>query len=451
VTGAGEPARVLALVDGEHYPPVLIDAIEHLRARGDDVVAAVMLGGGEKLRAPMALGDLPVHTGATQLDALREGLRATGPDLVVDVSDAPVVGVRERFALACVSLASGAAYAGGGFRFDALPAGRTGVPTIAVIGTGKRTGKTAVSAALARHAASRGMRPIIVAMGRGGPAEPVVMHGEIARPTVADLVALADAGQHAASDVYEDALVAGVTTVGARRAGAGLAGIPVHDTVARAIEAARAERPDLLILEGSGTAIPPFAAGATLLVAGGATPAREIEEALGPLRLLISDLVVVTMAEEPILSAETLSALNSTIGEFGVTSPVVSTVFRPIPLGDVAGKRVLLATTAPKGAGQVLRRHLETVHGPTVVGITHHLSDRTELTRDLARAEGTYEVLVTELKAAAIDVAARAALDAGADVVFFDNEPVSTGADLGAAFDGLISRALNGALEQEPR
>ena len=43
---------------------------------------------------------------------------------------------------------------------------------MAVIGTGKRTGKTAVSAQLARVAAGKGISPVIVAMGRGGPAEP---------------------------------------------------------------------------------------------------------------------------------------------------------------------------------------------------------------------------------------------------------------------------------------
>ncbi|MDX6522783.1 MAG: hypothetical protein QOI17_296 [Gaiellales bacterium] len=41
-------ARVLALVDGEHYPPVVRAAIEHASATAD-VVAALLLGGTEKL------------------------------------------------------------------------------------------------------------------------------------------------------------------------------------------------------------------------------------------------------------------------------------------------------------------------------------------------------------------------------------------------------------------
>ena len=43
--------RTIALVDGEHYPPVTRWAIDVARGRGYDVVAAVLLGGTEKLAA----------------------------------------------------------------------------------------------------------------------------------------------------------------------------------------------------------------------------------------------------------------------------------------------------------------------------------------------------------------------------------------------------------------
>ena len=60
-------------------------------------------------------------------------------------------------------------------------------------------------------------------MGRGGPAEPVVVESP---PSVEDLLALSRAGAHAASDYLEGAALAGVTTVGCRRCGGGLAGTP---------------------------------------------------------------------------------------------------------------------------------------------------------------------------------------------------------------------------------
>ena len=441
--------RALALVDGEHYPPVILDALATV-ASDVEVVAAVMLGGGEKLSGPMALGDLEIVTGPSQREALESALHRFAPDVVIDLSDAPVIDARARNLLVALCAARGVAYRVAGSTFEnpwtiSVPA----VPTIAVIGTGKRTGKTAISAALARHIASKGLRPVIVAMGRGGPDKPLVTRGDVERPTIDDLIALAERGEHAASDTYEDAVVAGVTTVGARRAGSGLLGEPAFDTVAEAIAVAENENPDVLILEGSGTAIPPARADAVLLVVGGATPPQEMNTPLGYLRLLIADLALVTMAEEPVLSTETLSALSSSATELGRDVPVVRTVFRPAPVGSVAGKKIFFATTAPETAGRSMRAHLEEAHGAEVVGITHRLADRSRLSQDMQAAKGTYEVLLTELKAAAVDVAARAAVAAGAAVVFADNIPTATDGDLGAAFDVVVETATARANTRE--
>jgi cyclic 2,3-diphosphoglycerate synthetase len=434
--------RALVLVDGEHYPPVILDALRSLEARGYQVVAAVMLGGGEKLAGPLDLGPVPVLEGPTPRDALERAIASFAPEVVLDLSDDPVVDVRARHLLASLTLARGVPYHGADFRFEPPPRPRLCPrPAIAVIGSGKRTGKTAVAAFAARTLAAQGLRPVVVAMGRGGPATPVVVRGDLAPPSPADLLELARRGEHAASDVYEDAVLAGVAAVGARRAGAGMAGQPFHDTVAAAVEAAAALAPDIVILEGSGTAIPPVAADATLLVVGAGAGPGPLTDGLGPYRLLIADLVVVTMTEEPTVSAQALSALISSIDDVSRGARHVRTVFRPTPRGSVAGRSVLYATTAPAAVGPRLRAHLEGAHGARVVGITHHLADRAALARDLAEAEGTYEVLVTELKAAAVDVAARAAAAAGAEVVFADNVPVAVEGSLEEEVLRLAERA----------
>ncbi|HJT36794.1 MAG TPA: hypothetical protein VJ818_00075, partial [Actinomycetota bacterium] len=426
---------------GEHYPPVILDALATV-AGEVDVVAAVMLGGGEKLSGAMVLGDLPIVGGGSQREALEIALERFSPAVVIDLSDAPVIDARARNLLIAVTAARGVSYRCGGETFvSPWRIGTPSVPTIAVVGTGKRTGKTAVSAALARHIVGRGHRPVIVAMGRGGPEKPLVTRGDVERPTVDELIALAERGEHAASDTYEDAVVAGVTTVGARRAGSGLLGEPAFDTVGEAIAVAENENPDVLILEGSGTAIPPVRSDAVILVVGGATPVSEMTTSLGYMRLLIADLALVTMAEEPVLSTETISALSSSVTELARDVPVVRTVFRPAPIGSIEGKRVFYATTAPEWAGRSMRTHLEAACGAEVVGITHRLADRTQLSQELAAAEGTYEVLLTELKAAAVDVAARAAVSAGAEVVFADNVPGSPDGDLNDAFDAVIAAA----------
>ena len=80
----------VVLVDGEHYPPVILDALASVAADAD-VVAAVMLGGGEKLSGPLALGDLPIVEGASQREALERGLRVSDDPAVAadDPGDAP--------------------------------------------------------------------------------------------------------------------------------------------------------------------------------------------------------------------------------------------------------------------------------------------------------------------------------------------------------------------------
>jgi cyclic 2,3-diphosphoglycerate synthetase len=59
---------------------------------------------------------------------------------------------------------------------------------------------------------------------------------------------------------------------------------------------------------------------------------------------------------------------------------------------------------------------------------SHRLADRAGLEADLASSP-PFDVLLTELKAAAVDVAARRAVERGADVVFVDNRPKSAGGD----------------------
>ena len=235
--------RTVVLVDGEHYPPVTRWAIATAIERGHDVVGAVFVGGIEKIE-PGSLPELGVPTlaaGDDRAAGLRDAIETWHPELVLDLSDEPVLGYRERMALAAVALTMGVPYAGADFRLDPpAEAPPPPVPTLAVIGTGKRTGKTAISGEVARLAARRGLDPVVVAMGRGGPPEPQV--AEAGSIHLERLVELVRAGEHAASDYLEDALTTGVTTIGARRAGGGLAGEPFVDQRARSGGAGRRAR-----------------------------------------------------------------------------------------------------------------------------------------------------------------------------------------------------------------
>jgi len=417
--------RVIVLVDGEHYPPVTRWGIETAGERGHDVVGALFVGGSEKLQ-PGAVPDLGVPTrsaGSDRMAALTLAIDEFAPEGVLDLSDEPVLGYRERMELAGVTLARGLPYIGADFRLDPPIGGPPfPVPTLAVIGTGKRTGKTAISGALARLAARRGLDPIIVAMGRGGPAEPQV--ADAGTVDLQRLLRLVRSGEHAASDYLEGALTTGVTTIGARRAGGGLAGAPYATNVREAAELAVEHGAGLLILEGSGSAVPPVPWDAGVLVASASVPVEYMAGYLGPFRLLLSDLLVVTMGAGPLAGQEHLSALRSHVRRYLDDSRQIVTDFIPVPLADVKGERVFFTTTAPPAVAERQIAHLEATHGCTVVGWSSRLADRAGLGEDMESAE-RFDILLTELKAAAVDVACERALERGAEVVFVDNRAIA--------------------------
>jgi cyclic 2,3-diphosphoglycerate synthetase len=393
--------RALALIDGEHYPDVVRGAFaesEH------DVVGAVLLGGSEKLRAGESYG-VPLYAG------LEEGLAGTNAEIVLDLSDAPVVDGRRRLRLAASALALGVPYAGADFRFDPVELEPLGVPALAVIGSGKRVGKTAVAGHVARLLA-RSREVVVVAMGRGGPADPVLVE---TAPALDDLLALSRGGGHAASDYLEDAALAGVTAVGSRRAGGGLAGAPFSSNVREAARLAASLGPDLILLEGSGTVVPPVEAQARILVVGAGQEPDDVVGHLGAYRVLISDLVVVTAC------TDAPEQLRRALEEVNPGIPVVATELRPNPAEPVRGRRLAVFTTAPASAHEAIRRHLELEHGAEVVSISGALARRDELRADVARV-GAVDAFLVELKAAAIDVVAEATVERGIPIVLCDNE-----------------------------
>src|SRR4029079_10913860 len=97
----------------------------------------------------------------------------------------------------------------------------------------------------------------------------------------------------------ETAALAGVTTIGCRRAGGGLAGATFVSSVLAGARLAAERSPDLVIFDGSGAAIPPVATSGTILVA------HDLESGLNPYRALIAD-VVLTMSDDVAAAASQL-------------------------------------------------------------------------------------------------------------------------------------------------
>jgi cyclic 2,3-diphosphoglycerate synthase len=434
----------VAVIDGEHYPPVIEAALGELEQRGHEILAAVLVGGKEKLETGGldVLGSTPVRSGSDAREVLDRALMEHDAEAVIDLSDEPVLDYRRRHELAALTLYRGVPYQGADFLFRPPPRPRVATkPSLAIVGTGKRTGKTAVSGFAARALHEAGRSPVIVAMGRGGPPEPVVLRGDEISLTPRDLMQLADSGAHAASDYVEDALLGRVPTVGCRRCGGGLAGGVEISNVPEGVRKANGLPGDLLLLEGSGAAVPPVHADATGLVVPASIPEEYVRGYFGPYRLLLADFVFVTMAEHPFASPtrveELISALRTAFRPENLDYKrdrkgelqVVRTVFRPTPTRAVAGADAYVATTAPEVVAPALRRHLEERHQCKVVGISHALSDRGRLRADLNEASGRMQILLCEIKAAGIDVATRWALSEGVEVVYMDNVPEGVGGD----------------------
>jgi cyclic 2,3-diphosphoglycerate synthetase len=337
--------RAVAIVDGEHYPDVVRAALDELPY---DFTGVLLIGERDKLRDEPNYG-IPIVRSFTRDEY------DVAVDLTEDRPDWLVAGF----------LAAGIPYVGSDFRFDPPPLHPFELPSISIVGTGKRVGKTAVTTHLARLLA-RERKVICVAMGRGGPPEPELVETP---PTIDDLVARSRAGRHAASDYLEIAALAQVPTIGCRRAGGGMYGAPFVSNVLEGAQLAASREPDIVLFDGSGSAIPPIETTVRILVG------RD------PYRALISDLV---------------------LDELEV---------RLTPMEPIEG-RVAIFTAAP-----AVTEHLRPVF------VSHDLARRPVLRRQLARLDA--DTYLIELKAAAIDVVAEHALAHGRRIVLARNEVIA--------------------------
>jgi len=395
--------NAIALIDGEHHGDVVRDALAELPY---DFVGAILVGGTEKLRGGEDYG-VP----------LLESLDDARAQVVVDVSDEPVLGPRERMLWASKALARGLEYVGADFRFRPpayLPA--PSAPSLAVIGTGKRIGKTAVTGHVARLFAQRG-DVVVVSMGRGGPARPELVQ---VAPTLDQLLAISRGGGHAASDYLETAALAGVPTIGCRRAGGGLAGDVLTSNLRAGVELAEEQRPDVVVFDGSGASIPPVSVDARVLVVG---PGQDATAYLNPYRVLVSDLVLLMGGGDP----EPIRALKDV--------PVIPVELRLRPMTPLAGRRVAVFTAGPAPVDQL---------DADVVHVSRNLADRAALRAELTGIDA--DAFLVEIKAAAIDVVAEAAVERGIECIFaaHDVQSLDPGIDLDAELASLSREPVAG-------
>lgn len=449
--------KVLCLVDGEHYFPVTKSAIDKLESDGYNVEMLLFIGGTEKLRdtnvetikeffnKEVAFGE---DHKVIPHELIRKYIKQYDVDIVMDLSDEPVVNYQKRFQIATTVIQENVIYKGADFEFKPLiEEDVLENPSYKILGTGKRIGKTAVSAYTARLINKEDKyTPCIVAMGRGGPETPEVVRGDKIKLTPQYLMDQSNKGYHAASDHWEDALMSRVMTVGCRRCAGGMAG---QVYITNMVEGARMTNElgcNLIAIEGSGSAIPPIKTDKQIVLVGANQPIETLTEYFGPYRIKLADLIIITMCDEEICPQDKLDTLVEKIHQINPEADVVPTIFRPQPVEDITGRNILFATTAPETVQPLLKKYLEENFNCNVVDISSNLSNRPLLQEDIERNIDNIDTMLTELKAAAVDVATKDALERQLEVVYCDNIPIAVNNEYD--LDKSIMRIVHEAVDE---
>ena len=417
--------RTVVLVDGEHYPPVTRWAIATATERGHDVVGALFVGGIEKIE-PGSLPDLgvPTRSGGDRprwrrcADAIDDLASRAGARSVrrAGAGLPRAHGARRRW-----RCTMGVPYAGptsGSTRRPRRRAPPRPDPRRDRDRQAHRQDRDQRRGGAARGARP-GLDPVVVAMGRGGPPEPQV--AEAGAIDLERLVELVRAGRARARRTTSRTRSPPGSPRSARGGpGAGSPESRSSPTCREAAALAADARPRVADPRGQRLrrAADPM---------GCRGPGRARQRAARIPRAATSAPTGCCAPTSPLLpwrpartGSENLSALRSHILRYLDDARLLITDFIPVPLADVQGRAGVLRHHGARRRGRATGRTPEASHGCTVVGWSARLADRAGLAEDLDAAQG-YDVLLTELKAAAVDIGVERALARGAEVVFVDN------------------------------
>jgi cyclic 2,3-diphosphoglycerate synthetase len=424
------------LVDGEHYLANIRESLVEVR-KTYSVKYLIFIGGTEKIGTPADVeNELPYKVYFAVKHYRPDGteigkiLKKHPVDVVLDLSDAPIMDYLTRFEVVCRVLFEGVTYRGSDFEFQPLRFKKlTNKPSVGIWGTGKRIGKTAMGGLVGRVLKEMKMKPAIVTLSRGGPTKPIVVRGDEMKLDLDYLLNIDAHGIHASSDCFQDALSAGVPTFGCRRCGGGMAGRPVVTVVDAGVRMAqKASYVKSVIVEGSGASVAEIQTDKVILMMDILQPAEILEGYMTPLRILYADLVVLNMCEDFLVDQQKIDRVIRRIREVKPKVRIATAVIRPFlrEPKKVKGKKIFLVTTAPKEVMPFLAKYLEKKYGCKVVGMSYNLSIRPELIQDLkALKKSKADFVVTELKAAAIAVAVKEAKKAGLPTALLDYETVA--------------------------
>jgi len=424
--------RLVALIDGEHYPDVTKDAIKLLKKYFPGKFAGIIfLGGTEKIVS----GNLEKYF-SEKMYAIEDldrdfcdALKHFKPDIAYDLSDEPVVNYRVRMKIASFCMFNKCSYMGPDFLFNYEGADiKLKKKSVSIIGTGKRIGKTAVSSYIARLFTEEDVNVAVIAMGRGGPKKPRLIKGDEIDINPEYLLKLNSSGLHASSDYIEDAMLSEIVTIGCRRCGGGFTGKIFETNLKEGAGIADKLDSDLIIVEGSGASIPGIDTDRTICVIGAFQDWTGLIGYLGIYRIMMADVIILTMCEKPLTDKKRIAELESGIAKYNPDAVILRTVFRPRPLTSIRGKKIFLAMTADPSIEANITEYLEKEHKCRIVRCSFNLSRRDMLKEDL-KSSPDFDVVLTELKAAAVDILTDYASKNKKEISYIDNIPIVTGRD----------------------
>jgi cyclic 2,3-diphosphoglycerate synthetase len=132
------------------------------------------------------------------------------------------------------------------------------------------------------------------------------------------------------------------------------------------------------------------------------------------------------MCEEPMADKNKINFLKEEIAKINPNAKIIKTIFRPQPLSSIKGKKVLMVMTARKEIETKIRKYMEKEYNCYIIGMTFNLSNREDLRKDLSKFSD-YDTILTELKAASVDVVTDFAFKNNKDIIYLNNVPMILG------------------------
>ena len=138
---------------------------------------------------------------------------------------------------------------------------------------------------------------------------------------------------------------------------------------------------------------------------------------------MCADLIFITMCEEPMADKEKIGFLGKEIRKINPDAKIVKSIFRPKPLDDIRGRRIIVVMTARNEIESKIKNYIEQEYDCRVVKISFNLADRKKLKNELEQYRN-YDSILTELKASAVDLVTDFAFNNKKNIFYMINIPI---------------------------